>query len=43
VQDVMTGQVQLTFENPATALPMIASGGVRPLAVITRLAHVEVE
>jgi len=33
VQDVMTGQVQLTFENPATALPMIASGGVRPLAV----------
>jgi tripartite-type tricarboxylate transporter receptor subunit TctC len=33
VQDVMTGQVQLTFENPATALPMIQSGGVRALAV----------
>jgi tripartite-type tricarboxylate transporter receptor subunit TctC len=33
VQDVMTGQVQLTFENPATALPMIQAGGVRALAV----------
>jgi tripartite-type tricarboxylate transporter receptor subunit TctC len=41
VQDVMTGQVQLTFENPATALPMIASGGVRALAVTseTRSPH----
>jgi tripartite-type tricarboxylate transporter receptor subunit TctC len=33
VQDVMTGQVQLTFENPATALPMIQAGSVRALAV----------
>jgi tripartite-type tricarboxylate transporter receptor subunit TctC len=33
VQGVMTGQVQLTFENPATALPMIATGSVRALAV----------
>jgi tripartite-type tricarboxylate transporter receptor subunit TctC len=41
VQDVMTGQVQLTFENPATALPMIASGGVRALGVTseTRSPH----
>ena len=41
VQDVMTGQVQLTFENPATALPMITSGGVRALAVTseTRSPH----
>jgi len=41
VQDVMAGQVQLTFENPATALPMIASGGVRALAVTseTRSPH----
>jgi len=41
VQGVMTGEVQLTFENPATALPMIASGGVRALAVTseTRSAH----
>jgi tripartite-type tricarboxylate transporter receptor subunit TctC len=41
VQAVMTGQVQLTFENPATALPLIASGGVRALAVTseTRSPH----
>jgi tripartite-type tricarboxylate transporter receptor subunit TctC len=32
-QDVMTGQVQLTFENPATALPLIRAGSVRALAV----------
>jgi tripartite-type tricarboxylate transporter receptor subunit TctC len=41
VQDVMTGEVQLTFENPATALPMMAAGGVRALAVTseTRSPH----
>ena len=33
IQDVMTGQVQITFENPATALPIVQSGGVRALAV----------
>ena len=41
IQDVMTGQVQLTFENPATALPMIQAGSVRALAVTseTRSSH----
>jgi tripartite-type tricarboxylate transporter receptor subunit TctC len=33
VQDVVSGQVQLTFENPATALPVIEAGSVRALAV----------
>jgi tripartite-type tricarboxylate transporter receptor subunit TctC len=33
VQDVVSGQVQLTFENPATALPVVAAGSVRALAV----------
>jgi tripartite-type tricarboxylate transporter receptor subunit TctC len=33
VQDVVSGQVQLTFENPATALPLIEAGRVRALAV----------
>lgn len=33
VRDVVSGQVQLTFENPATALPLIQSGAVRALAV----------
>ena len=32
-QDVVSGQVQLTFENPATALPLIAAGSLRALAV----------
>jgi len=33
VQDVVSGQVQLTFENPATALPVVEAGSVRALAV----------
>jgi tripartite-type tricarboxylate transporter receptor subunit TctC len=33
VRDVVGGEVALTFENPATALPVIRSGGVRALAV----------
>jgi tripartite-type tricarboxylate transporter receptor subunit TctC len=33
VQDVVSGQVQLTFENPATVLPLIEAGSVRALAV----------
>jgi tripartite-type tricarboxylate transporter receptor subunit TctC len=41
VEDVVSGQVQLTFENPATALPLIAAGSVRALAVTsaTRSPH----
>jgi tripartite-type tricarboxylate transporter receptor subunit TctC len=41
VQDVVSGQVQLTFENPATALPLIEAGRVRALAVTseTRSPH----
>jgi tripartite-type tricarboxylate transporter receptor subunit TctC len=41
VQDVVSGQVQLTFENPATALPLIEAGSVRALAVTseTRSPH----
>src|SRR5580692_2814806 len=32
-QDVVSGQVQLTFENPAVALPLVQSGQIRALAV----------
>jgi tripartite-type tricarboxylate transporter receptor subunit TctC len=32
-QDVIGGQVQLTFENPAVSLPLARSGTVRALAV----------
>src|SRR5262249_2931436 len=32
-QDVVSGQVQLTFENPAVALPLAQAGQVRALAV----------
>jgi tripartite-type tricarboxylate transporter receptor subunit TctC len=41
VQDVVSGQVQLTFENPATVLPLIEAGSVRALAVTseTRSPH----
>ncbi|HLH94417.1 MAG TPA: tripartite tricarboxylate transporter substrate binding protein [Xanthobacteraceae bacterium] len=40
-EDVVSGQVQLTFENPATALPLIAAGSLRALAVTsaTRSPH----
>jgi tripartite-type tricarboxylate transporter receptor subunit TctC len=33
IQDVIGGQVQLTFENPAVSLPLTRSGTVRALAV----------
>ncbi len=32
-QDVVSGQVSLTFENPAVALPLVLAGQIRPLAV----------
>jgi tripartite-type tricarboxylate transporter receptor subunit TctC len=33
IQAVIAGEVQLTFENPAVALPLVRSGVVRALAV----------
>ena len=33
IQAVMAGEVQLTFENPAVALPLVQAGTVRALAV----------
>ena len=33
IQAVITGETQLTFENPATALPLVQAGNVRGLAV----------
>jgi tripartite-type tricarboxylate transporter receptor subunit TctC len=39
VRDVVSGEVQFTFENPATALPMIQSGAVRALAVTSELRN----
>jgi tripartite-type tricarboxylate transporter receptor subunit TctC len=32
-QDVVSGQVPLTFENPAVALPLVLAGQIRALAV----------
>jgi len=32
-QDVVSGQVTLTFENPAVALPLVLAGSLRALAV----------
>jgi tripartite-type tricarboxylate transporter receptor subunit TctC len=32
-QDVVAGQVSLTFENPAVALPLVVGGSLRALAV----------
>ncbi len=32
-QDVVAGQVALTFENPAVALPLVQAGAIRALAV----------
>jgi len=32
-QDVVSGQVPLTFENPAISLPLVLAGQLRPLAV----------
>jgi tripartite-type tricarboxylate transporter receptor subunit TctC len=33
IQDVVSGQVSLTFENPALALPLVLAGQIRALAV----------
>jgi len=33
IQDVVSGQVSLTFENPAVALPLVLAGQIRALAV----------
>jgi tripartite-type tricarboxylate transporter receptor subunit TctC len=33
IQAVIAGEVQLTFENPAVALPLVQAGTVRALAV----------
>jgi tripartite-type tricarboxylate transporter receptor subunit TctC len=32
-QDVISGQVQMTFENPAVSLPLVLAGSLRALAV----------
>jgi tripartite-type tricarboxylate transporter receptor subunit TctC len=32
-QDVVSGQVQMTFENPAVSLPLVQGGALRALAV----------
>src|SRR5262249_47994746 len=34
-QDVVSGQVSLTFENPAVSLPLVLAGHIRPPAVNT--------
>lgn len=38
-QDVVSGQVALTFENPAVALPLALSGQLRALAVTSDLRN----
>jgi tripartite-type tricarboxylate transporter receptor subunit TctC len=37
IQAVMAGEVQLTFENPAVALPLVQAGTVRALAVTSAM------
>ena len=39
IQAVIAGEVQLTFENPAVALPLVQSGVVRALAVTSAARH----
>jgi tripartite-type tricarboxylate transporter receptor subunit TctC len=39
IQAVIAGEVQLTFENPAVALPLVQGGVVRPLAVTSAARH----
>jgi tripartite-type tricarboxylate transporter receptor subunit TctC len=44
-QDVVSGQVSLTFENPAVSLPLVLAGQIRALAVTSdvrnpRIPHV---
>ena len=38
-QDVVSGQVALTFENPAVALPLVLGGQLRALAVTSDLRN----
>lgn len=42
VQDVIGGQVQLTFENPAVSLPLARSGAVRALAVTSSARNAQI-
>jgi tripartite-type tricarboxylate transporter receptor subunit TctC len=39
IQDVVSGQVSLTFENPAVSLPLALAGQVRPLAVTSAVRN----
>ena len=39
IQAVIAGEVQLTFENPAVALPLVQAGVVRALAVTSEARH----
>jgi tripartite-type tricarboxylate transporter receptor subunit TctC len=38
-QDVIAGQVQLTFENPAVSLALVRSGAIRALAVTSSVRN----
>ena len=38
-QDVVSGQVPLTFENPAISLPLVLAGQIRPLAVTSDIRN----
>jgi len=38
-QDVVSGQVSLTFENPAVSLPLVLAGQIRPLAVTSSVRN----
>ncbi len=38
-QDVISGQVQMTFENPAIALPLALAGAVRAIAVTSEMRN----
>jgi tripartite-type tricarboxylate transporter receptor subunit TctC len=39
IQAVVAGEIQLTFENPAVALPLVQAGVVRALAVTSDARH----
>ena len=41
-QDVIGGQVQLTFENPAVSLPLARSGSIRALAVTSSVRNPQI-
>jgi tripartite-type tricarboxylate transporter receptor subunit TctC len=38
-QDVVSGQVSLTFENPAVSLPLVLAGQIRALAVTSNVRN----